>query len=203
MDPLPGRAPEWPVTNMLMMLAVGDDTVVFAQGLALARSIGLLGRGTDLGKAYSDPMSVQVDPGAPYRAWTEQVIALGILTSNDVPPPLLNPARPDGGKGTGLCSIVPSVLGPGGVLGNTVSGLCLADVHGHHEYIAQAGKDDSFPHVDGYAGTYTEYHRNLIATYLHSLATHVTENPCWGDPKCVEAQNLRAEWDLPLGKTAP
>ena len=62
---------------------------------------------------------------------------------------------------------------------------------------------DSFPQVDGYAGTYTQYHRNLIATYFHSLATKVTENTCWGDPKCVSDHNLRDEWDLPLGQTAP
>jgi hypothetical protein len=130
------------------------------------------------------------------------MIALGILADKDVPPVLLNPMRPEGGKGTGLCSIVPSQLTATGPLGKALSALCLADVHGNHGYIASVG-GDSFPHVDGYNGTYTQYHRNLIATYLHSLATKVTEDTCWGDPKCVADKQLRAEWDLPLGETLP
>ena len=201
-DPLPGRQPEWPVTNLLMMLAIGDSTVVFSQGLALARSIGLMGRGADPAQAFNAPFAVQTEAAAPYRAWTESMISLGILVGKDVPPVLLNPARPEGGKGTGLCSIVPSQLTAAGPLGNALSALCLADVHGNHAYIASPDKD-SFPAVDGYNGTYTQYHRNLIATYLHSLATKVTEDPCWGDPACVADKNLRAEWDLPLGQTAP
>ncbi len=203
LDPAAGRQPEWPVTNMLMMLAVGDSTVVFAQGLALARSIGLFGRDPDLNKAVANPFAIQTDFAAPYRAWTEGMISLGILVSKDVPPVLLNPAKPEGGKGTGLCNIIPSQITAAGPLGKALSALCLADVHGHHEYIATTNSDDSFPHVDGYVGTYTQYHRNLIATYLHSLATKVTEDPCWGDPKCVSDHNLRAEWDLPLGQTSP
>ncbi len=210
LNPLPGRQPEWPVTNMLMMLAVGDSTVVFAQGLALARSIGLLGRGTDPAKAFADPFGQLVSPDAPYRTWTQAVIAAGILTGVDVPPPLLDPTRPEGGKGTGLCSVVPSQLTATGALNNHLSGLCLADVHGYHEYIVQPKRhdpwqagDDSFPPDPPYWGSYTQYHRNLIATYLHSLGTKVTQDPCWGDPKCVSDRNLRAEWDLPLGQTAP
>ncbi len=203
LDPAQGRQPEWPVTNMLMMLSVGDSTVVFAQGLALARSIGLFGRDKDFAKAVADPFAAQVDFAAPYRVWTEQVIDLGILVSKDVPPPLLNPLKPEGGKGTGLCNIIPSQITAAGPLGKALSALCLADVHGHHEYIATVDKNDSFPHFDGYTGTYTQYHRNLIATYLHSLATKVSEDPCWGDVKCVTDHNLRAEWDLPLGQTLP
>ena len=203
LDPSAGRQPEWPVTNMLMMLSVGDSTVVFAQGLALARSIGLFGRDPDYAKAVANPFAAQVDFAAPYRVWTEQVIALGILVSKDVPPPLLNPARPEGGKGTGLCSIVPSQITAAGPLGKALSALCLADVHGHHEYIATVDKNDSFPHVDGYKGTYTQYHRNLIASYFHSLATKVSEDPCWGDVQCVTDRKLRDEWDLPLGQTQP
>lgn len=199
-DPLPGRQPEYPVTNMLMMLAVGDGTVVFAQGLALARSIGLLGRGTDLAKAYADPFGELDSLKAPYRAWTEAVIAAGILTGVDAQPPLLNPARPQ--NGTGLCSVVPSLLSPTGMVGKGLSALCLANVHGYHEYMV-GPKNDSFPQVDGYKGNYTQYHRNLIATYLHSLGTKVSEDPCWGDTTCVKDKNLRAEWDLPLGQTQP
>ena len=202
MDPLPGRQPEWPVTNMLMMLAIGDSTVVFSQGLALARTIGLMGRGSDPAKAFSAPFSVQADLLAPYRKWTEAMIALGILSGTDAPPVLLNPDRPEGGKGTGLCSVVPSQLSPTGPLGQAKSALCLADVHGNHAYIASPDHD-SFPQVDGYHGTYTQYHRNLIATFFHSLATKVTEDPCWGDPQCVADHKLRDEWDLPLGQTAP
>ena len=203
LDPAQGRQPEWPVTNMLMMLSVGDGTVVFAQGLALARSIGLFGRDPDLAKAVADPFAILTDFAAPYRTWTEAMIALGILVSVDAPPVLLNPARPEGGKGTGLCSIIASQVTASGPLGKALSALCLADVHGHHEYIATVDKNDSFPHVDGYTGTYTQYHRNLIATYLHSLATKVTEDPCWGDTKCISDHNLRDEWDLPLGQTLP
>ena len=212
LDPAQGRQPEWPVTNMLMMLSVGDGTVVFAQGLALARSIGLFGRDKDLQKAVADPFAILTDFAAPYRAWTEQVIALGILVSKDVPPPLLNPARPLNGEGTGLCSIIPSQITAAGPLGKAMSALCLADVHGHHEYIATVDKNDSFPpssEIDPvtqkpkYHGTYTQYHRNLIATYLHSLATKVTEDACWGDVQCVTDHKLRDEWDLPLGQTLP
>ena len=202
MDPLPGRQPEWPVTNMLMMLAIGDSTVVFSQGLALARTIGLMGRGTDPALAFNAPFAVQTDVAAPYRKWTEQMIALGILSGKDVPPVLLNPARPEGGQGTGLCSIVPSQLSPTGALGQAKSALCLADVHGNHAYIASPDHD-SFPQVNGYKGTYTQYHRNLIATFFHSLANKVSEDPCWGDPQCVADKKLRDEWDLPLGQTAP
>ena len=185
-----------------MMLAIGDSTVVFSQGLALARAIGLMGRGSDPAQAFNNPFAVQMDLTAPYRKWTETMIALGLLSGKDVPPELLNPARPEGGKGTGLCSIVPSQLTAAGALGKAVSGVCLADVHGNHAYIASPDHD-SFPQVDGYHGTYTQYHRNLIATYIHSLASKLTEDPCWGDPQCVADKNLRAEWDLPLGQTAP
>ena len=202
LDPLPGRQPEWPVTNLLMMLAIGDSTVVFSQGLALARAVGLMGRGNDPTVAFNTPFAVQTDMAAPYRNWTETMIALGLLAGKDVPPALLNPAKPEGGKGSGLCSIVASQVSAVGPVGKAMSALCLADVHGNHAYIASPS-NDSFPASDGYKGTYTQYHRNLIATYLHSLATKVTEDPCWADPQCVVDKNLRAEWDLPLGQTAP
>ena len=183
LDPLPGL----PAKSMLMLLAVGDRTVPFTSGVALARAMGLFGRG--------DTQAVT----APYRAWTDAAIGLGLLVGKDSPPPLLNPELPEGGPG--LCHFVdtlPKDQQLPGVL-PARSGLCLADVHGHHEYIAQPKTPNTFPAVDNYNGTYTEYHKNLIVTYFHSLARRVGEDPCWGDAKCVTERNLRAEWDLPLG----
>ncbi len=180
-------------TNILMMLAVNDHTVPFTTGVTLARATGLFGRD----KIYS--------PDAPYRGWFEQAIDSGLLNGKDVPPPLLSPnaAKPM----QKLCNLVPSGPGqPGGV-----SGLCLADVHGVHEYIAQANDSDSFPPVAGksaatgkpYRGTFTEFHRNLIVSYFHSLGTRVLDDECWGDAACVADNKLNAIWDGPVGKVSP
>lgn len=187
LDPLPGH----PRTNMLMMLAVNDKTVPFTQGVALARATGLFGRG--------DPMGLD----AAYLPWTVAAIASGLLTGKDMPPPVLDPSHPEGGDG--LCNVIPTdPAQPDGAK----SALCLANVHGHHEYIAQPRADGSFgaipedakyPHDAPYKGTYTEYHRNLIVTYLHSLGKHVAQDPCWGDAKCIEDRGLHAEWSLPVG----
>ena len=176
-DPLPG----YPATNMLMMLAAQDQTVPFTQGIALARAIGLFGRG--------DPLTSLT---APYRAWTEMAIATGLLIGAKVDPLPLDPTHPEGGDG--LCRTLETVPGQPGR-----SGVCIANVHGHHEYIAQPNSDDSFPAIGGYKGTYTEYHRQLLVTFLHSLGTHITQDPCWADPKCVVDKGLKVEWDLPVG----
>lgn len=179
-DPLPG----YPSTNLLMMLAVGDQTVPYATGLSLARSIGLFGR---------------QGPGAtsePFRPWFELAITAGSLMSKDVAPALLDPSKPEGGPG--LCRTLPTQEGQ-----PALSGLCLADVRGHHEYIAQVKEPNQFPKFqqDGkdYAGSYTEYHRNLIVSYFHSLAKRVPQDPCWADPKCVADRKLTQAWDAPIG----
>ncbi len=179
LDPLPGH----PRTNMLMMLGVNDKTVPFTQGVALARATGLFGRG--------DPMGLD----AAYLPWTVAAIASGLLNGADVAPPVLDPSFPEGGDG--LCNVIPTdPAQPDGAK----SGLCLANVHGHHEYIAQPRSDGSFPAKDGYHGTYTEYHRNMIVTYLHSLGKHIAQDPCWGDAKCIVDRGLHAEWALPVGQ---
>jgi hypothetical protein len=108
--------------------------------------------------------------------------------------PLLDPTKPEGGPG--LCRKVPTVPGQA-----AFSALCLADVKGHHEYIAQPKNTDGFPTFQGYKGTFTEYHRNQIVTWFHSLGKHLGEDPCWANKDCVAARNLRAEWDLPIGQT--
>jgi hypothetical protein len=177
-------------TNMLMMLAVNDHTVPFTTGVTLARATGLFGR---------DKLR---SADAPYRSWFEQAIASGLLAGKDVPPPLISPnAEKPLQK---LCNLIPT--GPGQPDG--VSGVCLADVHGHHEYIAQSDKSDSFPPVPGttmksgvatpYLGTFTEFHRNLIVTYFHSLGTQVLDDVCWGDAACVVDQKLTTLWDGPV-----
>jgi len=177
LDPLPG----YPATHMLMMLAAQDKTVPFTQGIALARAIGLFGRG--------DPLTSAT---APYRSWTDAAITAGLLIGAKVDPQPLDPTHPEGGDG--LCRTLATVPGQPGR-----SGLCIANVHGHHEYIAQPNGDDSFPAIGGYKGSYTEYHRALLVTFLHSLGTHITQDPCWGDPKCVVDKGLKGEWDLPVG----
>lgn len=184
LDPLPGYG----ATNVLMMLSVIDQTVPFTAGVTLARSMGLFGRGDLAG------------PAAPYRPWFEKAIPLGLLEGKDATPPPLSPnaAKPL----QKLCNLVETVPGQ-----PARSGLCLADVHGHHEYIAQSKKTDSFPAVpdktaDGkdYKGTFTEFHRNLIVAYFHSLGTRVLDDECWGDVKCIKDKGLDAIWDAPVGK---
>jgi hypothetical protein len=177
LDPSPGTPP----TNLLMMLSVGDRTVPFTTGVSLARAVGLFGRST-------------AQDAEPWRAWTEEAIARGLLTSGEGDVPLLNPSKPEGGPG--LCRTVQTVPGQ-----PALSALCLADVKGHHEYIAQAGDSDGFPPFQGYKGTFTEYHRNQIVTWFHSLGKHLGEDPCWANKDCVATRNLRSEWDLPLGQT--
>jgi hypothetical protein len=183
LNPLPDRGGGQPHTNILMMLAVNDRTVPFTQGVALARTTGLFGR----------PSATEPEP---YRAWTEQAIASGLLEGQDVPPPVLDASK--AGQGDGLCRLVPS--NPADPSAGQ-SALCLAHVHGHHEYIAQANKSDEFPEVDGYQGTYSEFHRNLIVNYFHSLGRSVTRDLCWGDAKCVQARGLKKAWELPVGTT--
>jgi hypothetical protein len=175
-DPLPGSVPK----NVLLMLASGDRTVNFASGVALARAIGLFGEG--------DPAA----PNASYRAWTETAIAARGLVDSEVPPPVLDPSNPEGGPG--LCQTVRS-----GESEKGISALCIADVKGHHEYIAQAKDTDGFPALEGYDGTYTEYHLNMMINFFHSLGTVVTQDPCWSDWKCVKDRSLDAAWDAPLG----
>ena len=174
-------------TNILMMIAVLDQTVPFTTGVTLARAMGLFGR---------DNLNAD---NAPYRPWFEKAIAAGLLQGKDVPPPPLSPnAEKPLQK---LCSLVPTVPGQ-----KAMSGLCLADVHGKHEYLAQADKNDSFPPVPGtssdgkpYLGTFTEYHKNLMVSYFHSLGTRVLDDVCWGDTKCVKDNKLDAIWDAPVG----
>lgn len=175
-DPLPG----YPATNTLLMLAAGDRTVNYASGLALARSMGLFGRG-DL-----------TDPNAPYRAWTEAAIESGALVDHTVTPAPLDDTYPEGGPG--YCTTLQTADGKPGI-----SGLCLANVVGHHEYIAQPKDTDAFPDPEGYDGTYTEYHTNMIVTYFHSLGTRVAEDPCWSDWECVLDRGLDQKWDEPIG----
>ena len=183
LDPLPGYG----ATNVLMMLSVIDQTVPFTTGVTLARGMGLFGRGDIYG------------PNAPYRAWFDKAIPLGLLQGKDAPPPPLSPnaAKPL----QKLCNLVETVPGQ-----PARSGLCLADVHGHHEYIAQPKNSDSFPPVpdktaDGkaYKGTFTEFHRNLIVSYFHSLGKRVIDDECWGDVKCVKEKGLDSVWDKPVG----
>ena len=176
-DPLPG----YPATNVLLLLATGDRTVNFAAGVALARAMGLYGEGDLTAK------------DAAYRAWTEEAIANKVLVESDVTPPVLDESMPSGGPG--LCSKVPTTKA-----GKGVSALCLADVKGHHEYIAQAKDSDAFPAMEGYDGTYTEYHVNMIVSYLHSLGTQVNEDPCWADWKCVKDKGLDKEWESAVGE---
>lgn len=173
LDPLPG----YPATNTLLLLATGDRTVNFAAGVALARSMGLFGTGDLTSK------------DAPYRAWTEKAIADRVLVESDVTPPILDETHPAGGPG--LCTKVKTGAG--------YSALCLADVKGHHEYIAQAKDSDAFPPLEGYKGTYTEYHANMIVSFFHSLGTRVEEDPCWADWKCANDKGLAAQWDEAVG----
>lgn len=173
LDPSPG----YPATNVLMMLAVGDRTVNFAAGLSLARAMGLFGSGT----SYVDDQ--------PYRDWTEKVIEMGILADEPGIPPPLDASMPKGGPG--MCRVVSA--------GEGKSGLCLANVGGRHEYIAQADKNDAFPKLDGYAPTYTEYHRNLIVNFFHSVGTVVSEDPCWADLACIADKGLDDVWAQPVG----
>ncbi|GMV42274.1 MAG: hypothetical protein AMXMBFR64_39900 [Myxococcales bacterium] len=173
LDPLPG----YPATNTLLLLAAGDRTVNFAAGLALARSMGLFGK--DL-----------VSPEASYRAWTEGAIKDRLLVDSDVSAPILDESHPEGGPG--LCRKVET-----GTRG--VSALCLADVKGHHEYIAQAKGSDAFPPLEGYKPTYTEYHANMIVSFFHSLGTRVEEDPCWADWKCATDKGLTAKWAEAVG----
>ncbi len=188
--------PGMPATNILMMLAVGDQTVNFAAGLSLARAMGLFGKG----KSYVDTTL--------YKAWTEEVIRRGLLDDtngakikagvvqpDENRPPLLNPALPDSGAGN--CNVVPHDANDPKA---GVSGLCLANVGGRHEYIAQPDKNDIHPPLKGYKPTYTEYHRNLIVSFFHSLGTKVLTDPCWADAQCVKDKNLRSEWEQPVGK---
>jgi hypothetical protein len=181
LDPLPG----YPAKNLLMMLAVIDQTVPFASGVSLARATGLFGRG--------DQQAVS----APYRAWTEAAIASGIVAGKDGAVPLLDADK--GGGGNGLCRTVATQPSQPGI-----SGLCLADVHGKHEYIAQPADKDSFGAFErggkAYTGTYTEYHRNLIVSYFHSLGRKVDQDLCWASAKCIEDQKLRDAWSLPVGQ---
>ncbi|HAN30267.1 MAG TPA: hypothetical protein DCQ06_01595 [Myxococcales bacterium] len=182
----------YPSTNLLMTLAVGDQTVNFAAGLSLARAIGLFG----LGQSYVD--------SAPYQAWTEEVIRRGLLdnsngakinagelSEDERMPPALDPSR--AGTGAEFCNTVKTASG--------VSGLCLANVGGRHEYLAQVDKNDMHPPLKGYKPNYTEYHRNLIVSYFHSLGTKVVTDPCWADAKCIVDNNLTAQWEQPVGKT--
>ncbi|MBM4343800.1 MAG: hypothetical protein FJ100_10540 [Deltaproteobacteria bacterium] len=184
LDPIAGYAP----THMLMMLAVLDQTVPFTTGVTLARAMGLFGRDNLL-----DPVQ------APYRPWFEKAIAAGLLRGKDVPPPAVTPADPN--PLHKLCSLVPTTPGKPGT-----SGICLADVHGKHEYLAQAPKNDEFPPVPGlnskgepYKGTFTEYHKNLMVHYFHSLGTQVLDDVCWGDPNCVADKGLDKAWETPVG----
>lgn len=178
-------------TNVLLSLAVGDRTVPFASGLALARAIGLFG-----------PLDSYVDD-KPWRAWTDEAIrrgllddsvgdklAAGTITADEQLPPLLNPDA--AGTGFGNCRTVKTESG--------TSALCLANVGGRHEYIAQKDKNDAHPPLEGYEPSYTEYHRNLIVNYFHSLGTKVVSDPCWADWQCVQDKGLAADWDKPIGK---
>ncbi len=172
----------YPASRLLMMLAVGDRTVNFAAGLSLARAMGLFGSG----KSYVD--------NSPYKVWTEKVIDMGILVDQPGIPPPLNDAFPKGGPG--MCNVVNGV---GGVE-HALSGICLANVGGRHEYIAQADKNDAFPPFGKYKPTYTEYHRNMIVNFFHSLGTAVSQDPCWGDLDCIADKDLDAIWAQPVGE---
>lgn len=185
LDPLPGHGH----TNILMMLAVLDQTVPFTTGVTLARAMGLFGRDNLLGA------------DAPYRSWFEKAIAAGLLNGQDVPPPKLSPDDPNPVRQ--MCNVVSSAPGT-----NDKSALCLADVHGKHEYLAQAPSNDEFPPVPGknsadgqpYKGTYTEFHKNLIVSYFHSLGTQIVDDPCWADGNCVRDQGIDKLWDAPVAK---
>ncbi len=197
-DPLPNRSVNWPATNMLMLVAIGDATVPFSTGMALARAIGLFGWPTD-----KNP--------EPFRVWMEQGIADNLFVDKAAKPTLLDATKPE--NGTGLCRTLSTIqCKSGDKCRPEVSALCLADVHGHHEYIAQAGGGDSFPPIVGadgkllldkagkpYKGSYTEYHKNLIVNYFHSLAQQVGQDVCWGNAQCAIDQNLHATWALPIG----
>lgn len=172
-------------TNVLLTVAVGDRTVNFAAGLALARAIGLFGQGKD---------AVDTDP---YRKWTEGMIAKGVL-ADDLNPPT-DPLDANAKDHPGMCSLVRSGTSDG------MSAFCLADVKGKHEYIAQQSKDDRFPKLAGYDdATYTEYHRNMIVSFFHSLGTSVEQDPCWASPKCMsdKGKALVKQWDAPIAKKA-
>jgi hypothetical protein len=171
-------------THVLLTAAVGDQTVNFAAGLALARAIGLFGEG--------DPTDTK-----PYKVWTEKMIAAGVLRDK-----LSAPTVPlDPTSNPGMCNIVKSGAA------NGVSAFCLADVQGKHEYIAQPSKADRFPKIPGYDDTtYTEYHRNMIVSFFHSLGTKVATDPCWASPTCMsdkaKGKGLVKEWDKPIAKVA-
>ncbi|MSQ81939.1 MAG: hypothetical protein EXR77_03360 [Myxococcales bacterium] len=183
----------YPHTNMLMMLAVLDQTVPFTTGVTLARAMGLFGRDKLL------------DADAPYRPWFEKAIATGLLHGKDVTPPPLSPAATN--PLLRLCTIVDSAPAQDGKPAKPgKSGLCLADVHGKHEYLAQAPNNDEFPTVPGtskdkgqpYKGTYTEFHKNLMVNYFHSLGTQILDDVCWGDANCVRDSGLDKAWDAPI-----
>lgn len=186
-SPLPGND----TTNILMMLAVGDKTVNFAAGLSLARAIGLFGTAG----SYVDTTA--------YAKWTQEVIRRGLLDDTnaakrkagtlkpeEIEPPLLDKSK--AGTGAGFCTVVPTS-------GKGLSGLCLANVGGTHEYIAQPAQNDIHPPLKGYKPTYTEYHRNLIVSFFHSVGTKVLTDPCWADPQCIKDKNLTAAWEQPVG----
>lgn len=207
LDPLPG----YPATNILMMLSVGDRTVPFNTGVTLARAMGLFGRADPTGKL---PWWEWFNsPEAPYRAWFEKAIEIGLLEKPDLsPPPLSDVADPV----QQYCRIVETVPGQ-----PERSALCLADVLGHHEYIAQPKDTDKFPAFSDldpkgkpYKATFTEFHRNLIVSYFHSVGKRILTDPCkgqtgcasqtptdrcWGDAKCIVDRGLKAIWQAPVG----
>ncbi len=119
---------------------------------------------------------------------------MGILVDQPVLAPPLDPKFKE--EGPGMCNVVTGV-GDGKA---GLSGLCLANVGQRHEYIAQADKNDAFPPMDGYKPTYTEYHRNMIVEFFHSLGTAVSQDPCWADLKCIEDKGLDAIWDGPVAE---
>jgi hypothetical protein len=208
LDPIPG----YPATNMLMMLSVGDRTVPFTTGVTLARAVGLFGRADPTGK---QPWWTWFNsPQAPYREWFEKAIEMKLLERPDLSPPPLSDV-PDPVQQ--YCRIVETVPGQ-----PERSGLCLADVLGHHEYIAQPKDSDKFPAInengpDGkpYRATFTEFHRNLIVSYFHSVGKRILTDPCkgqlsckgtetptdrcWGDPKCVTDRKMSSIWAEKVG----
>ena len=172
--------PNAPETNVLLMIGVGDQTVNYAAGLALGRAIGLFGKGA----SYVD--------SKPFREWSEKTIGDGVLANKlSAPTVPLDASKPDGGPG--MCNVIKTKTGR--------SALCLADVEGKHEYIAQPSKADRFPALAGYSDTsYTFYHRHMIVSYFHSLGTKVIQDPCWASQKCASdgGKALMKQWDAPI-----
>jgi len=183
LEPLVYPSGPAPDKGLLQLNALNDRTVPFATNAALARAGGLMGVDPATWKALNDTL-LTIDAMASKASCPKLADDKGAFVPNDGPCAKLAPLDPSkpAGEQARLCT---KIARPGGV-----SGWCIAEVEGHHEYIGMQNAGETF--------NFTEYHQNLIVDFLHGMGKVLDDDLCWRDKVCAKKRAER--WDAPVGK---